>query len=145
MKTTRSALRLWPSLGLLGLSYIFLGWYLAANHVILLVGGLMVLLSVAISWQGKPLLAYFQSGSQLVFVLIAVILILVVLLYLIVSPSVLPSLILFPLLAGFLAEIDMRFIGWSQRRRLLLSTSIATLGLGLGEIVDLILLPSIRF
>jgi hypothetical protein len=147
MKTEPSISALRPSLGLLWLSYAFLGWYLAANHVIWLVGAFVVLLSLAlaIAWQGRVVLALFQLGSQQLLVMLTVILVSIGLLYLLISPSVLPSLISIPLLASFLADIEMRFIGWSQRRRLLLSTFISVVGLGLGEIVDLTLLPSVRF
>jgi hypothetical protein len=145
MKTEPSISALRPSLGLLWLSYAFLGWYLAANHVIWLVGAFVVLLSLAIAWQGRVLLTFLQLGSQQLLVMLTVILGSIGLLYLLISPSVLPSLISIPLLASFLADIEMRFIGWSQRRRLLLSTFIAVVGLGLGEIVDLTVLPSVRF
>ncbi|MBW4619823.1 MAG: hypothetical protein KME17_10775 [Cyanosarcina radialis HA8281-LM2] len=145
MKTEPSISALRPSLGLLWLSYAFLGWYLAAHHVIWLVGAFAVLLSLAIAWQGRLLLVLLRLGSQQLLVMLTIILVSIGLLYLLVTPSVLPTLILIPLLASFLADIEMRFIGWSQRRRLLLSTCIAVVGLGLGEIVDLTLLPSIRF
>ncbi len=103
-----------------------------------------MLRSLAIAWKGRPLLEYFQLGSQELFIVLTVILVLIGFFYLVITPSVLPSLISLPLLASFLANIEMRFIGWSQRHRVLLSIFLAGLGLGLGEIVDLTLLPSMR-
>lgn len=145
METERSIWVVPSSLGLLFFSYTFLGWYLAAHHTIWLAVALVVLLSAAIAWQKKPWLRFWQLGWLQILTIVTVMLGAIVLLYLLITPSVLPTLILIPLLSSFLADLEMRFIGWKQHHRLLLSICLAGLGLGLGEIVDLTLLPSARF
>jgi hypothetical protein len=50
-----------------------------------------------------------------------------------------------PLAATVLAEVEMRFAGFNKLDTLVVLTMLAGFGLGLGEIVDIKLLPSIRY
>jgi hypothetical protein len=65
-----------------------------------------------------------------------------VLLVLAATWSILIPIIVMPLAITFLANVEMRFAGFSRLNTLLCLAVLAGLGLGLGEIIDLLFLSS---
>jgi hypothetical protein len=55
------------------------------------------------------------------------------------------SLFLMPLATTLLADLEMRFAGFSQTDRFLVLTILAVLGLAVGEIIDAVFFPSVRY
>jgi hypothetical protein len=129
-------------LGLLWFAYALLGWHLAAHHIIWLVGAfvavvVLALVSKSILW----LEALVRFGSQT----LVVVLILSSSIALIATWSLLISLFLLPLITTILANVEMRFAGFSELYTFLIITSLAVLGLGIGEMIDLVVFPSSRY
>ncbi|MBW4433814.1 MAG: hypothetical protein KME28_19395 [Pelatocladus maniniholoensis HA4357-MV3] len=124
------------------LAYAFLGWYLSVHHIVWLVGVLVVALVLAlvgrsITWLNRLL----DYGSQ-------VLIVTVVLSMSVIVVAILPiffTFIVTPLATTVLAEIELRFAGFSKRDALLFLTLLAALGLVVGETIDLIFLPSSRY
>ncbi|KOP27459.1 hypothetical protein AMR41_05550 [Hapalosiphon sp. MRB220] len=124
------------------LAYAFLGWYLSVHHIVWLVGVLVVALVLAlvgrsISWLNRLL----DYGSQ-------VLIVTVVLSASVIIVAILPlffTFIVTPLATTLLAEIELRFAGFSKRDALLFLTVLAALGLVVGETIDLVFLPSSRY
>jgi hypothetical protein len=130
------------SLTLLGLSYALVGWNLSAHHVIWFASFFIVVLAIISSWAtsewNSPLL-----GNVPIVLLIATAISLFVTLTLI--SSIFLTLGFIPILTTLFAWQEMRFWKFSRSYTFLTLTSVALLGLGLGELLDLTLLPSIRF
>jgi hypothetical protein len=129
-------------LGLLWLAYALLGWHLAAHHIVWLVGAfvavvVLALVSKSIFW----LEALVRFGSQT----LVVVLILSSSIALIATWSLLISLFLLPLITTILANVEMRFAGFSELYTFLIITSLAVLGLGIGEMIDVVVFPSSRY
>jgi hypothetical protein len=129
------------ALALLWLAYNLLGWYLAAHQIACLVGAFVAAIAIAIVRKSniwlENLLAF---GSQP----LVVVLVLSASIALIAIWSILFSLFLVPLTTTLLAELEMRFSGFSQTDSFWILTVIAGLGLGVGEMID-ILIPSIKY
>ena len=136
----------WLPLVLLWLAYALLGWYLSAHHIVWLLGAFVAVLSLAVAWKSSPLLERFvRFGFQGWFAVLTISLILSISVALAVTQPILLPLIVMPLATTFLAELEMNFAGFSQINKFLTLTIIAGLGLGLGEIIDIVLLPSLRY
>ncbi len=136
----------WLGLVLLWLVYALLGWYLSAHHIAWLVGAFVAALALAIVSKSSPWLDHllkFISQGLVAFLLISLIISITVALA-VTEPILLP-LIVMPLVTTFLAELEMNLAGFSKTNKFLILTIIATLGLGLGEIIDILLLPSLRY
>jgi hypothetical protein len=50
-----------------------------------------------------------------------------------------------PLTTTLLADLEMRFAGFSQTDRFLVLTILAVLGLTIGETIDVVFVPSLRY
>ncbi|BAY12758.1 hypothetical protein [Calothrix sp. NIES-2098] len=132
----------WMPLALLWLAYSFLGWYLAAHHIIWLVGGFITAVALAIARKSISWLEQlFRFGSQT----LVIILFLSLSIALVATWSLLFSLFLIPVATTFLADLEMRFAGFRKLDSFLILTVLAVLGLGLGEIIDILILPSSRY
>jgi hypothetical protein len=130
------------SLVLLCFAYVWLGWYLAAHHVVWLVGSIVLFSVLAIIRQTTSWLEQLvEFGSRT----LAVILFLTISIALVASWSLVFSLIVMPLATAMLADMELRFAGMSKSDRFLLIFVSAGLSLGFGEIIDLLFLPSVRF
>ncbi|MFB2768785.1 hypothetical protein ACE1AT_05760 [Pelatocladus sp. BLCC-F211] len=124
------------------LAYAFLGWYLSVHHIVWLVGVLVVALVLtlvgrSLSWLNRLL----NYGSQ-------VLIVTVVLSASVIVVAILPlffTFIVTPLATTVLAEIELRFAGFSKRDALLFLTLLAVLGLAVGETIDIMFLPSSRY
>ncbi|MDZ7960462.1 MAG: hypothetical protein RMY34_21705 [Aulosira sp. DedQUE10] len=131
----------WIPLGLLWLAYALLGWYLAIHHIIWLVGGFITAVALAIvrksfSWLERLI----NFGSQT----LIVILVLSLSIAIVATWSLLFSLFLIPVATTLLADLEMRFAGFSKIDAFLVLTILAVLGLAVGETIDILLLPSSR-
>lgn len=131
---------------LLWLTYALLGWELSAHHIVWLVGAFVAALALAVAWKSSPLLeslVMFCSQGWVVLLLISLIISISVALA--ITCSILLTLIVMPLVTTFFAEVEMSFAGFSKRNTFLFLTVISGVGLGLGELIDIVLLPSLRY
>ncbi len=136
----------WLPLVLLWLAYALLGWYLSAHHIVWLLGAFVAVLSLAVAWKSSPLLERFvRFGFQGWFAVLTISLILSISVALAVTWSIFLPLIVIPLVTTILAEVEMRFVGLSRLNTFLFLTVMAGVGLGLGELIDIVLLPSMRY
>ncbi|BAY63453.1 hypothetical protein NIES22_35410 [Calothrix brevissima NIES-22] len=130
------------SLALLGLAYILLGWYLAAHHIIWLVGGFITAVALVIARKSIFWLEQlFTFGSQT----LVIVLFLSISIAIVATWSIILSLFLIPIATTFLADLEMRFAGFSKLDSFLALTILALSALFVGEMVDILLLPSSRY
>ena len=130
------------SLLLLCFAYTWLGWYLAAHHIVWLVGSVVIVSVLAVIRQTNSWLEQLlEFGSRT----LVVVLFLSISIALVASWSIVFSLVLMPLATAMLADMELRFAGLSKFDRFVLIIVSAGLSLGFGETVDLLLLPSIRY
>ena len=127
---------------LLWLAYTLLGWYLAANHIIWLVGAFVATMVIAvvrksISWLERLV----EFGSKT----LAVILFLSISIAFVATWSILLRLFIIPLATTLLADLEMRFSGFNKLDSFWIITIIAILGLVMGELIDILLFPSSRY
>jgi len=127
---------------LLWLAYTLLGWYLAAHHIIWLVGSFVAAMVIAvarksISWLERLV----EFGSKT----LAVILFLSISIVFVATWSLLLRLFLIPLATTLLADLEMRFSGLNKLDSFWILTVIAILGLVIGELIDILLFPSRRY
>ncbi|MBH8552041.1 hypothetical protein I8751_06565 [Nostocaceae cyanobacterium CENA357] len=127
---------------LLWLAYALLGWYLAAHHIIWFMGAFVVAVAIAIvrksiTWL-EGLVAF---GSRT----LVVILFISASIAFVETWSLLFSLFVIPLATTWLADLEMRFAGFNKVDSFWILTVLAGFGLIVGEIVDILLLPSSRF
>ncbi|MBW4670553.1 MAG: hypothetical protein KME60_24820 [Cyanomargarita calcarea GSE-NOS-MK-12-04C] len=132
----------WMPLVLIWLAYALLGWYLSVHHIIWFVGAfvagvVLAVISKTISW----LEALIDFGSQT----LVVVLFLSLSIALIETWSLFFSLFLMPLATTLLANLEMRFAGFSQTDRFFVLTILAGLGLAVGETIDAVFFPSVRY
>jgi hypothetical protein len=132
----------WLPLVFLWLSYAWLGWYLSAHDIAWLVGAFVAALVLAIAWRTIAWLErLIRFGSRA----LTVILFLGASVALIAIWSIFVTFIVLPLTTTLLAEMELRFSGFSKRDTFLLLTAIAGCGLAVGEAIDLIVIPSSRY
>ncbi|MUH00846.1 hypothetical protein F7734_54690 [Scytonema sp. UIC 10036] len=132
----------WQPLVFLWLAYAWLGWYLSAHDIAWLVGAFVAALVLAIAWRtiaGLERLIRFGSRA------LTVVLFLCASIALIATWSIFVTFLVLPLTTTLLAEMELRFSGFSKRDTFLLLTAIAGCGLAVGEAIDLILIPSSRY
>lgn len=127
---------------LLWLAYTLLGWYLAANHIVWLVGAFVAAMVIVIvrkstSWLERLV----EFGSQT----LAVILFLSISIAFVATWSLLLRLFLIPLATTLLADLEMRFSDFNKLDSFWILTVIAVLGLVVGELIDILLFPSSRY
>lgn len=127
---------------LLWLAYTLVGWYLSTYHTIWLVGAFVAVLGLATASRSSLLLKSLVRFASQGWV---VVLILSTSAALTVIWSILLTLIIVPLVTTILAKLEMRFAGLSKLYTFLVLTAIAGFGLGMGKIIDIMLLPSMRY
>lgn len=134
------------ALSMLWLAYALLGWYLSAHHIVWLVGAFVVFIALAIIWKSSPLLEHLSSlGSQGLFVVIGISLIFSLSVALAITWSTSFLFIAMPFITTFFAQVEMSFKGFNKSQKLLLLTITAGFGLIFGEILDIVILPSVRY
>jgi hypothetical protein len=127
---------------LLWIAYALLGWYLAVHHIIWLTGAFITAIALAvarksISWL-EGLIAFGSQGLILI-------LSLSLSMALIATWWLLFSLFLIPVATTILADLEMRFAGFNKKNSFWILTIIAALGIGIGEMIDLVFFPSMRY
>lgn len=136
----------WLALGILWLAYVLLGWHLAEHHIVWLVGAAVIAVMLTTAGKGTPLLKQLSwFSSQGLFRTVAVSLAITLCVILFVSDFQFLGLIFLPVAATFWADLEMRSAQFEQHQILLWFAAIAGLGIGLGEIIDLFLIPSIPY
>lgn len=131
----------WFTLILLCLTYILVGWKLAIHHLFWFAGFLIGLASAIFAWNSTPWmegLIGFGPQAMFTFLMINILIVMAV-----TSPGVL-TVILMPLMATFLAWLDVRLSGYDQQTTFTYLVCISLISLGLGELIDLLVLPSMR-
>ncbi len=132
----------WQPLVLLWLTYAWLGWYLSAHHVAWLVGAVVAALVLAIAWRTVAWLErLIRFGSRA----LTVVLFLSASIALVATWSIFVTFIVLPLATTLLAEMELRFAGFNKKDTFLLLSAIAGCGLAVGEVIDLVLIPSGRY
>lgn len=127
---------------LLWLAYTLLGWYLAANHIVWLVGAFVAAMVLAIVRKSTSWLERFvELGSQT----LAVVLFLSISIAFVATWSLLLRLFIIPLATTLLADLEMRFSGFNKLDSFWILTVLAVLGLVVGELIDILLFPSSRY
>ncbi|MGF1937908.1 MAG: hypothetical protein RM347_026585 [Nostoc sp. ChiQUE02] len=127
---------------LLLLAYTLLGWYLAANHIIWLVGAFVAAMVIAVVRKSNAWLERLvEFGSKT----LVVILFLSLSIAVVATWSILLRLFIVPLATTLLADLEMRFTGFNKLDSFWVITVIAVLGLVIGEVIDILLFPSSRY
>lgn len=127
---------------LLWIAYALLGWYLAANHIVWLAGAFVVSVTLAIVRKTIVWLEQLVAFGSRVLV---VVLFLSFSVALVETWSLFFSLFLIPIATTFLADLEMRFAGFNKTDSFWVLTVLAVAGLVVGELIDILLLPSSRF
>lgn len=136
----------WLAIGILWLAYALLGWYLAAHHIVWIAGLVTVVVTLSLAWKGIPLLKQLSwFSSQSLFIVTVINLVISLCVILLVTDFQFSGLIFLPVVTMLWANLEMRSAGFNQHRILLYLATIAGLGLGLGEAIDLLLIPSMRY
>ncbi|MGJ5628294.1 hypothetical protein [Nostoc edaphicum] len=127
---------------LLLLAYTLLGWYLAAHHIIWLVGAFVAAMVIAVVRKSIYWLErLIEFGSKI----LVVILFLSISIALVATWSILLRLFIIPLATTLLADLEMRFSGLNKLDSFWIITVLAVLGLVVGELIDILLFPSSRY
>lgn len=146
-KTQHSFRKLWLALALLSFAYGLLGWYLAAHHLIWLIGAVVIGAALLVDRQSARFLANFaQLGNQsLVMVFGASFLFTLFVTALVLKPLFL-SIVILPVLTMLFADLELRVAGVKPINIALYLAMIAAVSLGIGEFLDLFYAsPSLRF
>lgn len=146
MNTQDSIQNPWFALTLLGGEYVLLGWYLAAHHVFWLIGTFILVTTLAVIWKKNPILEFLVWFiNQQVLVVIGISFLFSVLIAMAFVKPVLLSLSLLPLVTLLYAILEMRMAEFRQSDVFLWAVIITGFGLGLGEVIDLFITPSMRY
>lgn len=136
----------WSSLLLMCLGYTLVGWYLSAHHIVWLVGIFIASVVLYVANKTNPILESLISfSSQGLLAVLFISFIASISIALAVIWSMLWTLIFIPLATTLLAELEMRLAGFDKINTFWILTFFAAFGLIMGEITDLVLLPSIRY
>lgn len=131
------------SLALLCLAYALLGWYLAAHHLFWLVGAFIAAITLTIAWKN---LIWLEKLEKYTFLTWIVALIVSVSIALIATHWILLSgLIILLLATTVLANIEIHLAGFTGQEKFWILIISAVVGLVIGEIIDIAILPSIRY
>ncbi|AFZ13230.1 hypothetical protein Cri9333_2362 [Crinalium epipsammum PCC 9333] len=134
------------SLFLLWLTYTLLGWSLAAHNIIWVVGLLISFIAFYLAKEANPLVLFLTKVfSKSWFVLLSFALLVSILVAAIAAFPMLLNIVVIPFISTFLVKIEMRSQGLSQLNKILIFTILSGLGLAIGEAIDIILLPSMRY
>lgn len=146
MKTELLIKSPWVALSLLGVEYSLLGWYLAAHHVFGLVSTFVLMTTLTIVWKSNPMLQSLTSlFKQQLLVVIGVSLLFSLFVVLTFVNPILFSLVVLPLLTLLYALVEMQAAEFKQVDIFLWLVIITGGGLGLGEAIDLFVMPSMRY
>ncbi|HAZ46001.1 MAG TPA: hypothetical protein DDW76_20465 [Cyanobacteria bacterium UBA11369] len=130
------------SLIFLWLAYALLGWHLSAHHIFWFVGAFVTIVVLAVI---RKSISWVESLMNVRSQLLSLILVLSASIGLIASWSIIFELFLLPLTATVLADLEMRISGFSPLDSFLVLTILAAFGLAVGETIDILFLPSLRY
>lgn len=136
----------WLAIGILWLVYALLGWYLAAHHIVWIVGAGVLIATLTFTWKAIPFfkqLSWFSSQGLFIVTVINLVVSLCIILF--VSDFQFLGLIFLPILTMLWTDLEMRSAGFNQRQIMLYLAAIASFGIGFGEVIDLMLIPSLRY
>ena len=146
MNTQVPIQKIWFALTLMAGEYVLLGWYLAAHHIFWLIGTFIVILTFAVIWKKNPILDTLNwLVDQSVFVVIGISLLFSLVVAFAFTQPVVLSLSLLPSITLLYALLEMRSSGFKQSDVFFWAVMITGLGLGIGEVIDLFITPSIRY
>lgn len=133
---------LWLTLILLLLTYALVGWILSPQHIVWFVGTFMAILAIAIASTSDPWLeGTLGYAPQILLVVLTV----SILVSLAATSSIFLTLIFIPFIATILAYQEVRFSSFRKLKTFWLLLAIALLGLGIGELIDILVIPSVRY
>lgn len=132
----------WLPLVCLWLSYTWLGWYLSDRDIAWLVGAFVAAIVLAIAWRT---IAWVERLVRFGSRALTVILFLGASVALVATWSIFVTFLVLPLTTTLLAEMELRFSGFSKRDTFLFLTAIAGCGLAVGEVVDHLVILSSRY
>lgn len=137
----------WTSLGLVGIAYTLLGWYLSAYHVVWLVGILVAIFTIAAACESNPIVELLLRlfGSQSLSIVVSLSLIFSFLVAFMAAEPEVATLLATPTITTLLAALDFQSAQVRQFESFIALAIVAIVGLGLGEGIDMILLPSMRY
>lgn len=137
----------WTSLGLVGIAYTLLGWYLSAYHVVWLVGMLVAIFTIAMACESNPIVELLLRlfGSQSLFIVVSLSLIFSSIVAFVAAEPEIATLLATPTITMLLAALDFQSAQVRQLESFMALTIVAIIGLGLGEGIDMMLLPSMRY
>jgi hypothetical protein len=137
----------WTSLWLVLLAYMLLGWYLSAYHVVWLVGILVTSLTIAVAWKSNPIISLLLGlfGSQSLFIVISLSLMFSLIVALVTVEPAIVTLLAAPMITMLLAALDLKSAGTKQLDVFVALTIVAVIGLGLGEAIDFVMLPGLKY
>ena len=128
-------------LTLLWLAYGLVGWHLSAHHIVWFVGVLIAIAAIAFAWTSDAWLGgVFGYLPQVLLIALIVSL-------LITFTALLPmlvTLLIIPALTTALAWQEMQVLNFRGICFWGILIAVAMLGLGVGELTDLLILPSKR-
>jgi hypothetical protein len=129
------------SLAALWLAYVLLGWYLSFYNIFWFVGAAVVAGALALCWKSISWLENLIKSSSTGLLMILSMLMLSILLVATIGSTLIPIVVM-PLPITFLANVEMRFAGFSKLNTILILAAIAGFGLALGEGIDIFFLSS---
>lgn len=130
------------SLIFLWLAYALLGWYLSAHHIVWLVG---VFVTIVVLAAIRKSVFWVESLMNVKSQMVSLFLVLSGAIGLIATWSILFNFFLLPLSTTILADLEMRFSGFTPLDSFLVLTLLAAFGLAVGETIDVLFLPSLRY
>jgi len=132
----------WLSLTLFWLAYVLVGWTLAAYHIIWFVEVFIAVATVALVWATTPRLGRLVGDfPQVLLVVLAA----SGLVALAATQFIFFTLVFIPFITTFLAWQDVLSLKLGKLYSFWLLVAVALSGLGLGELVDIFVLPSLRY
>lgn len=125
----------------LWLAYVLLGWYLSFYNIFWFVGAAVVAGALALCWKSISWLENLMKSSSTGLLIILSVLMLSILLVATIGSTLIPIVVM-PIPITFLANVEMRFAGFSKLNTILILAAIALFGLALGEGIDIFFLSS---
>jgi len=132
----------WLSLTLFWLAYTLVGWILGVHHIIWFVGAFIAVATLVLIWTSSPWLGGLIGDFPQV---LLVVLIVSSLVALAATQFIFFTLVFIPLITTFLAWQDILSLNLKKSYSFWILVAIALLGLGIGELIDIFVLPSLRY
>lgn len=132
----------WLSLTLFWLAYALVGWTLAAYHIVWFVEVFIAVATVVLVWTASPWLGGLVGDFPQV---LLVVLIVSGLVALAATQFIFFTLVFIPFITTFLAWQDMLSLKLGKLYSFWILVAVALSGLVIGELIDVFVLPSLRY